>query len=92
MRKAKMDMRPKLTKKGVAAVIGIGHRTLYRRLDAGTLSLEDIPVTIRVQKPHHVKLYDMEAVFKMVYPGASKDRIADLMYRFREDHNGETMR
>lgn len=92
MRKAKIDTRPKLTVTGVAAVIGISTSTLYRRIVAGTLSLEGIPVTMRPNKPHMMKLYDMEAVFKQTYPGVSRDGLAVLMYAFREEHNGQMIR
>lgn len=92
MRQSKMDTRPKLTKKGVAAVLGINKGTLWRRVQAGTFSFDGIPFTVWVRKPYHVKLYDMEAVFKRVYPGASRDGLARLMYTFREQHNGELIR
>lgn len=81
---AAADSRPKLTIKGVGAVLGVSTSTMYKRLRRHTFSVEGIPV----MKTRHGNLYDMEAIFKRLFPSADDNTIAGLMYDYMQKHRG----
>lgn len=78
------DSRPKLNIQGVAKLLGVSRRTVHRRIERKTFSL----VGIRVVMTTAGNLYDMEGLFKRVFPSADGNTIAQLMWDFMEKNRG----
>lgn len=69
---------------GVAFLLGVSRATVYRRIERGTFSL----VGVKVMLTTRGALYDMEDVFKRVFPSADDNTIAGLMYEFMRTNRG----
>jgi hypothetical protein len=74
------DFRPKLNMRGIGKVMGLSRATVYRRLERETFSLEGIPMLVT----SYGTFYDMEGVFKKVFPSADSNTISELMYDFMQ--------
>lgn len=72
---------------GIANLLGVTTVTVYRRINRRKFSLEGIPQRMATCGT----LYDMEAVFKRVFPGATTDGINSLMYDFMQKHGGQVI-
>jgi len=86
-RKAPAEKRPFTTTTGVGQIMGIHRTTVIDRQEAGDLDLSDIGQTI-IKKVQH---YDLEGVFRMVYPSHSDSEINDLIFGFIQE-NGRKVR
>ncbi len=78
------DSRPKLNMKGVARLLGVSRRTVYRRIERDTFSLVGIGVLVTTGG----NLYDMEGIFRRVFPSADSNTIARLMFDFIQQNRG----
>lgn len=78
------DSHPKLTMNGIARLLGVSRRTVYRRIERESFSL----VGIRVLVTTGGNLYDMEDLFRRVFPSANGNTRAALMFDFMEKNRG----
>ncbi len=78
------DSRPKLTVTGIGKIIGVSRATMYRRIRMEHFSLKGVPVV----QTTGGNLYDMERVFKLVFPSADSNAIAGFMFDYMQKYGG----
>lgn len=76
--------RPKVTMRGVGAVLGLHKATVYRRINNGDFSLDGVPFRVTTRGI----LYDLEGVFHVVFPSAEKETINMMMFAFMQNNRG----
>ena len=77
------DSRPTLTMREIGLVLGISRQSLVRRIERERFSLVGIPSSVM----KNGNLYDMEAVFKRVFPSADDNTISLMMFMFFQAKN-----
>ncbi len=67
-----------VTMLGIAKILGVGRSTLYDRIQAGTYSLDTIPM----RETSRGNFYPLDAVLRKQYPDADDNTIALMMFQF----------